>query len=85
MGESYRKFLFKDFSEIWVKCFGSFLPIYNELWGPRPIKSKVYESSFQRIKPFVHTTSEYRDIRIFVRLRKQAHEVGPLSRWKLIR
>ena len=45
VGESYRKFLFKDFSEIWVKCLGCFLPIYKKLEGISPIKSKAYESS----------------------------------------
>uniref|UniRef100_M1DQ69 Uncharacterized protein n=1 Tax=Solanum tuberosum TaxID=4113 RepID=M1DQ69_SOLTU len=31
----------------------------------------VYESIFQSINPFIHTTSEWKDIHIFARLRKQ--------------
>uniref|UniRef100_M1B775 Uncharacterized protein n=1 Tax=Solanum tuberosum TaxID=4113 RepID=M1B775_SOLTU len=36
------------------------------------MKSKVYQSSFQRINLFIHMTSEWRDICIFPKLRKQA-------------
>uniref|UniRef100_M1DFE0 'chromo' domain containing protein n=1 Tax=Solanum tuberosum TaxID=4113 RepID=M1DFE0_SOLTU len=57
-----------------VKCLGDFLPIYKVLWFPQPMKSKFYESSFQHINPFVHTTSEWRAILVFARLRKQAGE-----------
>ncbi|WMV46647.1 hypothetical protein MTR67_040032 [Solanum verrucosum] len=41
------------------------------------MKSKVYESTFQRTKSFVHTTSELGDIQILVRLHKQV-QVGIL-------
>uniref|UniRef100_M1DMH9 Uncharacterized protein n=1 Tax=Solanum tuberosum TaxID=4113 RepID=M1DMH9_SOLTU len=36
--------------------------------------NKVYEYSFQHINPFIHTTLEWRDIRVFARLRKKAAE-----------
>ena len=79
VGEIYCKFLYKDFSEIWVKCLGGFISIYRELWGLLTIESKVYKSSFQRAKPFVYTTSELRDIHVLMRLRKKAPQVGPSS------